>query len=475
MASGPHHWVLYLGVWSSWTLSFSLLARIILVSAARIPPETTPAGGQGGGAIGQLDVFSEDTVQTEEVRINQDSIQTLISDSQPQCTRLPPPDPRDEPDHTPTGLFTSDSDKKPLPLRRSQTLNKHVQQHVTQRQQTIKNFQEKEKANAARSARVARQSVVLMENGGGTAGMGAEQRKASDFFSSVRTMSICTNFRNAQKLLLELQRNADKSGHQSLSDDSSDEEFSDDEEDNGDNENIPGNNEEDEDRERVRFKERASSFEHEDIGGNVNLRLMQQIRRQSEQQHNHFFRSQTEAGVDPRTGQYCTFLRQQSTCGPATDENFILYADMMNEAESIELLSNKQDISSDKVRNAVLGSLSSKQDVRREQRKWKETKADEVNVYHKNLEKHKDCIDEVVRMVRLKGECSSPLKEKSQQDVSSRMWNLHMEERKKSINKIDPSQSRILSSVEVKMLSRLRLYETPEDVSARRLPNPKCK
>jgi hypothetical protein len=102
---------------------------------------------------------------------------------------------------------------------------------------------------------------------------------------------------------------------------------------------------------------------------------------------------------------------------------------MMNEAESIELLSK----SSEAMRTGILGSLSSKQDRRVEQGRWKETKAEEKALFAKNIEHNKECIDEVVQMYRLKSQLEPSLEstKRRQQDLSS-MWSAHLAKTKEA-------------------------------------------
>lgn len=402
--------------------------------------------------------MSEETVQTEEVRLNQDAITTLITDKQPNFTRLPPTTAL-APDHSPTGLFnntsynatSSSNTASAPPPRRRETLNRHLQHQEMQRRQSIKELQLKDKAKAARASRSSRQSVVVTKDGGGTAGMGRTQAEAaSKLLSSVRTMSISQNFRNAQKMLLEIQKESKSGSEHATDDDFSDEdEFSDVD----DDVDIFHVDSEEEGGEQRRGGEQGGEDDS-------NMSFMQLMRQQSGQ---HASFSETTM-VNPCTGER-SLLRQQ-TSGPATSNQYYLYADMMNEAESIELLSQGTGSSSDAVRTGVLGSLSSKQDERREQRKWKETKEDEQKLFEKNLETNKECIDAVVRMFRLKAEVSPSNNSKSYQEMSNNMWSKHLEHNKQRGLRGGGGRGGAkvkLDAEEVKMLSLLRLQETKED------------
>jgi hypothetical protein len=411
----------------SWTLSFSLLARIILLSATRTPQQELEQAERNLALPPDMQTPECMLVKTEVVRINREAIEKLIADKQTSFSRLPPPE-EQEPDHSPTGLFAAPAPAAAASGRRTQmgrkraTLNHHLHQQATHRREMIKQQKKDEESIKFDPSRASRQSVVILQDGRGT-----DSESSKHLLAAVRTTNINTNFRNAQKLLVAMHKkeNVLLEEEESESDESSDEE-----------------------------EEEGEEGAEE---GEEDLSFMEVMRSKAQQKRQLLAKTITHPEEEEQAP---TQLRKQSSSD--SRNNFYLYADMMNEAESIELLSKTCDTQSE-VKAGLLGSLSSKQDRRREQGKWRESKANEVSQFKKNIEESREYIDEVVRMYNLRATMSPTVAASSQQDFS-RLWSDHIDRKEqKGMKNEARNNGKRLDFSEKKILSLLRTQETKQD------------
>jgi hypothetical protein len=447
---------------NSWTLSFSLLARIALVSAERTPQDEIKQADRNKLIPPQGLLL----VKVESVSTNEAAISKVITATQPTCTRLPPPAPIKEPDFNPTGLFTptaggtsggsstSDSGSsaaapRRAPRKRRESLNRSLQEHMSttrlQKQVSLPDptklpimaaLEEHEDGCSEKSGEGAELDLDLNLKGGDD----TEHETNKNNLAAMRTSNICTNFRNAQRLLVPQlsrklsqkltprQRSRSKGGG-SIDIQEDDLVGSDSDSDSGDSFCTEADMDEEDNEDSV--SKYGSRLDFIEIG----------MQKKSSE-----ILKQKTMTVNPN----------EKSVKPRKNSNFYLYADMMNEMESIELLSKSSPI----VREGVMSSLTSKRDAQREQGKWKETKEEEEDKYKKNIETNKKYIDDLVRMSQLSSQSPRRFSRGQSQDLSSgSTWEeilaKNKTERKGSVQPV--------GAADRKTLLRMRSYEAIRD------------
>lgn len=399
----------------SWTLSFSLLARITLVSAERTPLSELLKTARNKALPDDAREQSL-LVKIEDVKVDKNFIMKVISEKQISCSQLPPAVPS-EPDLSPSGLFEIAPTKQPQlhkSLRR-QTLNRQI----LQKKET---GQKKPSENLSDRPRGARQSVVITSDGRGTACLGkSHSETSSKLLAAVRTSNISTNFRNAQALLFAM-RNKENGQLNTMM-----EELSEEDDDDDFSEGLEGVVD--------IFSEGDGSDDQDDVVGSF-------MERMAEERLRKFSDAKSSDGNPLHS--------------PIGSENFHLYTDMMTEAESVEILRK----GSAGQRSAVMGALSVRRDKLLEQGKWKETKSDERKQFQKNLDKNKEYIDEVIRMYNLRAQNES---EKPVHNDFSIRWKEVLEKNRKNLSNDSIMRQRSISSPEQKILAMLKTQEVKQD------------
>ena len=421
-------------------MSFSLLARIILISAARTPREEL-LNAENNKSLPPQELESLLRVKTEGVRIDEDAIHTVIGNSNPSFTRLPPPEDSKH-DATPTGLF--DSARRNSTTGRKCTLNQQLtQQSVLRRQSTLHN--DGAASRAGRNPFYESRKIFFVKNSGDNdSSESAWESSRRKMLSAVRTSSICENFRNAQKLMREIHKISFDGGANV----------------NEDNEtsNDEDEQEEEEDEDHFDWSEvERDSFSVESGDEDTKGSFMRLLHLKSVELRQPL----QDKIINTKSGQE----EIENEDDEPSDNAFFLYADMMNEEESMELLSK----SSNAVRAGVLGSLSSQAEEKQKQGKWKETKAEEQLLFARNIRRNKEYIDEVVRMYNLRAQVSPTVVSSKGKDFCT-LWQEHLEKVRAGeyteINKGKNSSQ--LSCQDRKVMSLLRTQEVKEDVDALR-------
>jgi hypothetical protein len=413
----------------SWVLCFSLLARIALISSERTPHHELLQTSRNRALPGDARESSL-LIKTEDVKIDEANIQKIMMNKHVSYTRLPPPAAVSEPDHTPTGLFSDVQNKKTQKSRqRRTTLNHHIMHPRKEVDQTCP-LQPVKKGG--------RESVVITTDGRGTASLGSTQSQTSkNLLSAVRTTNLSTNFRNAQALLYAIRKKngqLDTKNEDSLLEEE-EEEY-----------------DEDEEEEFTDDESEESMYSNED----VDFCFMEMMQAQKQQRSPKFHPADVNDREDEKT-----------VYDPAVMKNYSLYADMMNEAESIDLLRRGSVV----VKRGVMASLTAKKDKRRELGKWKETKAEEQKVYEENIKKNEAYINEVIRMYHLREQMNpaenmdnatskkTPLESR---DFSIRWQEVLAKNKEGRKNEIMTVQKDINAS-EKKILTMLKVHEIKQD------------
>mmetsp|Transcript_37324 Transcript_37324/g.69524 ORF Transcript_37324/g.69524 Transcript_37324/m.69524 type:complete len:856 (+) Transcript_37324:176-2743(+) len=389
---------------SSWTLSFSLLARITLVSAGRTPHRELLETARNKA-------FPEDSrlqsllVKVEEVKVAQADITKIVASSQISFSRLPPPE-APAPDLSPCGLFAStEKPSNSLPRQRRQSLNKQI---------LLKKDTGKNKIGELPTQVEVPSRQSLVEERRGTA-----SQTSNKVLAAVRTSNLSLNFRNAESLMFALRKKNNGQIDSMLEElsDEDDDDFSEDDEDEDDEDlgGLPGG-------------------DGQEVGNFIERMALERLQ------------SVGEITDDNESSPLKT---------PASPEKFHLYADMMTEAESVEMLKK----GSANQRLVVMDALSAKKDRMLERGRWKETKLDEKKQFEKNLEKNKEYVDEVIRMFNLRAQLEDS---KPKTNDFSIRWKEVMEKNRSGLRNESMKQNN-LGSPEKKILSMLKHREIKQD------------
>ena len=402
----------------SWLLSFSLLARISLISAERTPAEELEvAPGSEPGDLLRV-------VRTETVRIERMDITKVISEKQPSFSRLPPPS--KHPDRTPSGLFSRN---------RRETLNRNLRRGMMTRQDKLRRETGAlfgSDGQPGHSPTDCRDEHLRQSQ--------SQSRASRRVLAAVRTTNICLNFRNAQRLLVPmLSKQSSEASPSTRSGSCSFEEEND-----WDVSEFDSVAEGDEELDQVEPEEQAGEHlgeEEEEEEENASELFQLSLKNTSKE-------------ILKKTVFHDPHEKLQKESSKA---NYFLYADMMSEEESIDLLSSENS-SVNAMREGVLDSLTTKRDLEQEQALWRDSKEAEWKLFEKSIEKNKDYIDEVVRMSNLKGQMLPS--EEASHDYTIRWGESAVKNREVS------KQSRKHDSVgaeEERVLRMLKLQETKQD------------